>query len=77
MFLGESRYLDCKSRSNFVTGLTNAGTMFFFVAVSAVGLLWVWFFVPELKNMSLESVDAVFDLPWCKCSMEFLSTNVP
>ncbi|KAF2160895.1 hypothetical protein M409DRAFT_70186 [Zasmidium cellare ATCC 36951] len=45
-------------------GLTNPGTMFFFAAVSAIGLLWVWFFVPELKGMSLESVDAVFELPW-------------
>lgn len=44
--------------------MTHGGTMLFFVAITAIGLAWVWFFLPELANKSLESVDAVFDLPW-------------
>ena len=47
----------------FVT-MTTSGTMFFFSAVTAVGAAWVYFFLPELANKSLESVDAVFELPW-------------
>lgn len=38
--------------------------MFFFSVVTLLGLIWTWFFVPELAGKSLEAVDAVFDLPW-------------
>lgn len=44
--------------------MTTGGTMFFFVGITAIGLVWVYFFLPELANKSLESVDAVFALPW-------------
>ena len=44
--------------------MSTGGTMFFFVGVTAIGLGWVYFFLPELANKSLESVDAVFNLPW-------------
>ena len=38
--------------------------MFFFSTVTLIGLAWVWFFIPELAGKSLESIDAVFALPW-------------
>lgn len=44
--------------------VTNLLLQFFFVAITAIGLAWSWFFLPELANKSLESVDAVFNLPW-------------
>lgn len=36
------------------------GTYIFFAAFLAVGIAWVWFFVPETKNASLEEMDRVF-----------------
>ena len=45
-------------------GMTTGGTMFFFSAITAIGGVWTWFFLPELAGKSLEAVDAVFDLPW-------------
>jgi len=47
-------------------GMTTAGTMYFFAAITLVGLAWVYFFLPETSGRSLESVDAVFELPWYK-----------
>lgn len=38
--------------------------MMFFSVVTLIGLAWAWFFLPELAGKSLESVDAVFELPW-------------
>lgn len=38
--------------------------MFFFAAALLVGGIWAWFFLPELSGMSLEAVNAVFELPW-------------
>lgn len=38
--------------------------MMFFTVVTFTGGVWVYFFLPELANKSLESVDAVFALPW-------------
>lgn len=43
---------------------TNPGNRFFFSAITLIGLAWVWFFLPELSGKSLESIDAVFELPW-------------
>ncbi|CEJ57720.1 Putative Quinate permease [Penicillium brasilianum] len=36
------------------------GTYIFFAAFLFVGILWVWFFLPETKNASLEEMDKVF-----------------
>ena len=44
--------------------MTYGGTMFFFATVTLIGGIWVWFFIPELAGKSLESIDAVFQLPW-------------
>jgi sugar porter (SP) family MFS transporter len=45
-------------------GMSSAGTMFFFVAILILGLFYVWFFLPETAGRSLESMDALFSLPW-------------
>ena len=39
-------------------------TFWFFSAVTLVGLVWVWFFLPETAGRSLEGMDELFDLPW-------------
>lgn len=36
------------------------GTYIFFAAFLAVGIVWVWFFLPETKNATLEEMDRVF-----------------
>lgn len=40
------------------------GFFIFCACVCLIGLAWVWFFVPETKGKSLESMDALFSLPW-------------
>ena len=40
------------------------GTFFFFAAVTLLGLLWMWFFLPETAGKSLEAMDEMFSLPW-------------
>ena len=45
-------------------GLTTGGTMFFFAAITLLGFIWVWLCIPELAGKSLESIDAIFELPW-------------
>ncbi|EKG15118.1 Sugar/inositol transporter [Macrophomina phaseolina MS6] len=53
-----------KAVPSMFIGLGNSGTMFFFSGVTAVGFLWVWFFLPETSGKSLESMDRMFELPW-------------
>ena len=36
------------------------GTYIFFAVFLGVGIVWVWFFLPETKNASLEEMDRVF-----------------
>lgn len=38
--------------------------MFFFAIVTLIGGIWVYFCIPELAGKSLESIDAIFELPW-------------
>lgn len=50
-------------------GISPFGTFWFFAAVTIVGGLWVWFFVPETGGRSLESMNRLFDLPWYKIGL--------
>jgi len=59
-----NQYGNSKAVPLMFLSMSTGGTMFFFVGVTAIGLAWVYFFLPELANKSLESVDAVFNLPW-------------
>ncbi|KAK1767927.1 quinate permease [Phialemonium atrogriseum] len=45
-------------------GASPKGTFWFFAAVTLLGGLWVWFFVPETAGRTLESMDRLFSLPW-------------
>ncbi|KAF3065887.1 Quinate permease [Daldinia childiae] len=47
-------------------GISPMGTFWSFAAITIVGGLWVWFFVPETGGRSLESMDRLFELPWYK-----------
>lgn len=47
-------------------GISPQGTFWCFAAITVVGGLWVWFFVPETGGRSLESMDRLFALPWYK-----------
>ncbi|WPH01262.1 Hypothetical protein R9X50_00410000 [Acrodontium crateriforme] len=58
------QYGNTKAVPLMFVSMTTSGTMYFFAAVTAIGGVWAWFFLPELANKSLESVDAVFELPW-------------
>ncbi|KAI1383753.1 putative MFS quinate transporter [Hypoxylon trugodes] len=50
-------------------GISPLGTFWFFAAVTIVGGVWVWFFVPETAGRSLESMDRLFELPWYKIGL--------
>jgi sugar porter (SP) family MFS transporter len=47
-------------------GISPKGTFWLFAAVTLLGALWVWFFIPETAGRSLESMDRLFTLPWYK-----------
>ncbi|KKY19677.1 putative mfs quinate transporter [Diplodia seriata] len=53
-----------KAVPNMFIALGNSGTMFFFSAITLIGFVWVWFFLPETSGKSLESMDRMFELPW-------------
>ncbi|QDS71799.1 hypothetical protein FKW77_009451 [Venturia effusa] len=61
-----NQYGNSKAVPSMFLDLTTYGTMYFFVAITVLGLIWVWAFIPELSGRSLEAVDAIFGLPWYK-----------
>ncbi|KAL7629821.1 hypothetical protein AAE478_001344 [Parahypoxylon ruwenzoriense] len=50
-------------------GISPLGTFWFFAAVTILGGIWVWFFVPETAGRSLESMNRLFELPWYKIGL--------
>ncbi|KAH7025174.1 general substrate transporter [Microdochium trichocladiopsis] len=61
-----NQYGNTKAVPLMVLAMTSYGFFAFCAAVCFLGLLWVWFFVPELAGRSLESTDELFNLPWYK-----------
>ncbi|KAF1914718.1 MFS quinate transporter-like protein [Ampelomyces quisqualis] len=59
-----NQYGNSKAVPLMFLGMTKGGTMLFFSCVTAMGLVWVWFFLPETSGKSLESMDEMFNLPW-------------
>ncbi|KAI5370023.1 Putative major facilitator, sugar transporter, major facilitator superfamily [Septoria linicola] len=59
-----NQFGNSKAVPEMFISMTHGGTMMFFSVVTLIGLAWAWFFLPELAGKSLESVDAVFELPW-------------
>lgn len=50
-------------------GISPMGTFWCFAAVTFVGGVWVWFFVPETGGRSLESMNRLFELPWYRIGL--------
>lgn len=61
---GNSRAVPVLLLSRALGGITPGGTFWFFSAVTLLGGVWVWFFVPETGGRSLESMNRLFELPW-------------
>lgn len=59
-----NQFGNSKAVPSMFIDMTTYGTMFFFAAITLIGLVWVWLFIPELSGRSLEAVDAIFALPW-------------
>jgi len=59
-----NQYGNSKAVPTMFISMTTGGTMFFFSSVTFIGLVWVWFFLPETSGRSLEAIDAIFELPW-------------
>ncbi|KAI1637898.1 general substrate transporter [Biscogniauxia mediterranea] len=50
-------------------GISPKGTFWCFAAITIIGGVWVWFFVPETAGRSLESMNRLFELPWYKVGL--------
>jgi sugar porter (SP) family MFS transporter len=59
-----NQYGNSKAVPLMFLSMTTGGTMMFFSCVTAIGLIWVWFFLPETSGRSLEALDEMFNLPW-------------
>lgn len=59
-----NQYGNSKAVPLMFLAMTHGGTMIFFSVVTALGLVWVYFFLPETTGKSLEAMDEMFNLPW-------------
>ncbi|KAF2642126.1 MFS quinate transporter-like protein [Massarina eburnea CBS 473.64] len=59
-----NQYGNSKAVPLMFISMSHGGTMLFFSCVTAIGLIWVWFFLPETTGKSLEALDEIFNLPW-------------
>ncbi|KAL4903587.1 hypothetical protein BDW74DRAFT_179583 [Aspergillus multicolor] len=59
-----NQFGNTKAVPSMLLALQSYGFFAFCAAVSFLGLLWVWFFVPELAGRSIEGTDRLFELPW-------------
>ncbi|CAI5758194.1 unnamed protein product [Candida verbasci] len=44
--------------------MQNHGAFYFLFVINVICLIWAYICVPEIKGKSLESMDAIFELPW-------------
>lgn len=61
---GNSRAVPLMLLSPGDSGMGPAGTFWCFSAITIIGGLWAWFFIPETAGRSLESMDRLFTLKW-------------
>ncbi|KAI1339141.1 general substrate transporter [Xylariaceae sp. FL0016] len=61
-----NQFGNTKAVPTMLLQMTPFGFFMFCSAVCLVGLIWVYFFVPETAGKSLESMDELFELPWWK-----------
>ena len=50
-------------------GISPMGTFWCFAAITVIGGIWVWWFVPETGGRDLESMNRLFDLPWYRIGL--------
>ena len=50
-------------------GISPKGTFWCFAAITVIGGVWVWFFVPETSGRDLESMNRLFELPWYRIGL--------
>jgi hypothetical protein len=63
---GNSRAVPQMLLSTSQGGLSPAGTFWLFTAITLMGLVWAWYFIPETAGLSLEQMDYLFKLKWYK-----------
>jgi sugar porter (SP) family MFS transporter len=61
---GNSRAVPNMLLTPSLGGMGPAGAFWFFAAVTVIGGVWAWWFIPETAGRSLESMDALFTLRW-------------
>ncbi|KIW80764.1 hypothetical protein Z517_07380 [Fonsecaea pedrosoi CBS 271.37] len=61
-----NQYGNSRAVPNMLLDLSPKGTFWFFTAITILGGVWAWFFIPETSGRSLEGMDALFRLPWYK-----------
>lgn len=59
-----NQFGNTKAVPTMLLDMQTYGFFAFCACVCLIGLAWVWFFVPETRGKSLESMDALFSLPW-------------
>jgi hypothetical protein len=59
-----NQYGNSKAVPLMFIDMTHGGTLLFFSCVTAIGLAWTYFFLPECSGKSLEALDEMFNLPW-------------
>lgn len=59
-----NQFGNTKAVPSMLLDMQNWGFFVFCTMVCVLGFVWVWFFVPETAGRSLESMDALFSLPW-------------
>ncbi|KAF9876118.1 MFS quinate transporter [Colletotrichum karsti] len=66
---GNSRAVPNMLLSTDHGGISPMGTFWSFAAITLIGGVWVWFFVPETAGRSLESMNNLFELPWYRIGL--------
>jgi sugar porter (SP) family MFS transporter len=61
---GNSRAVPSMLLSVKEGGLSPKGTFWLFTAITGLGGIWAWFFIPETSGRSLEGMDNLFKLRW-------------
>jgi hypothetical protein len=51
------------------------GEMLLNSVVAFLGLIFVWFFIPEPSGKNLEDMQLVFSLPWYKVGRQSINTH--
>ncbi|KAK9350340.1 general substrate transporter [Lipomyces doorenjongii] len=59
-----NQFGNTKAVPSMLLAMSGFGFFLFCTIVCALGLVWVWFFVPETAGKSLEAMDDLFQLPW-------------